>query len=778
MSTTQCSTIAGIVVSFFVLITSARAQNVSAPTDSATSNNDSEMTEIVVTARRRAENLQTTPVSVTALSAQDMLSANVADLTDLTNVTSGLRFTGEGSGYNTNITLRGLDKNASSSASSPSVVIYFADVPRTGEAQSLPVYDLQDVEVLKGPQGTLFGRNALGGAILLNPKAPSFDEDGYVRASVGNFEYSAVEGALNIPVINDVVVLRVATQIRRRDGFARDLTYGEKLENVDQDSFRVSLLLKPTDYLTNTTVTDIFNSHEAGNALVLVGINPAIVPFIDPLLQSSLAQQQANGPRNVVSAVPDPFVNVSNVIVANTTIFTANNAFSIKNVLGFQRNKESIRQNSDGVDIPDIILNKIYASNVYTQAFSEELQFDAKALDDKLSSIGGAFYSNQTPWGTQGTNSQSFSFYGSSPPTASSTYLKIRSEALYEQVGYDLSRIASGLKIDAGVRYTWEQLRQCGGNLATTPININDFLSYDDCNELAASNQPGLGILESKEGAPTWTLDLDYQASDRAFVYVVTRRGFREGGINSPLFDTPNTTMNGPGQKDLRPYQTWNPETLTDVEVGAKTNWEVAGWSGKTDVAVFRGDYKNAVQFINVVGLITPDAGYPNFGSFGYNSGELTISGVELDAAVSPTRGLTFSGNASYVNQKVDSVNTVPPFPTPAVNLPSPKVSYTLAGDWVIPYQPVRTEVVAHADFFYTQQYQVQSAYVPGYQLTNARLDFNHINGTPFSMSLFLANAFDKAYIKAPSIVLSGFPTHSATFGEPRMFGAEFTYRW
>jgi iron complex outermembrane recepter protein len=778
MSTPKYSFVAAAILLSSVFSIGANAEDLPASPSSQSNSDQSEIPEILVTARRRAENLQTTPVSVTALSAQEMLSANVTDLTDLTNVTSGLRFTGEGSGYNTNITLRGLDKNASSSASSPSVVIYFADVPRTGEAQSLPVYDLEDVEVLKGPQGTLFGRNALGGAILLNPKKPTFDDDGYVRASVGNFDYSAVEAALNIPILNDVAVLRVAGQIRRRDGFARDLTYGEKLENVDQDSMRVSLLLQPADRLSNTTVADYFDSHEAGNALVLVGVNPGIVPFIDPLLQTSLTQQEVNGPRNVVSSVPDPFVNVSNIMVANTTVFTVNRDFSIKNVLGFQKNKESLRQNSDGLDIPGIILNKIYVSNVYTQSFSEELQFEGKALNDKLNSIGGAFYSNQTPAGTQGTNSQSFSFFGSSPPTASSTYIKIRSEAIYEQVGYDLSSIASGLKLDAGVRYTWEQLRQCGGNLANIPTDINDFISYDGCNALAATNQPGLGILESKEGAPTWTVGLDYQATDRVFLYVVSRRGFREGGINSPLFDTPNTTANGPGQRDLRPYQTWNPETLTDVEIGAKTNWEIGGWNGKTNIAVFRGVYKNAVQFINVVGQITPDAGFPQFGSFGYNSGQLTLSGVELDAAVSPLRGLTFSGNASYFNQKVDSVNTVAPFATPVVNLPSPKVSYTLAGDWVIPYQPFRADIVAHADFFYTQKYQVQTANVPGYQLTNARLDFNHINGTGLSASLFLANAFDKVYIKAPSIVLPGFPSNTATFGEPRMYGVEFTYRW
>jgi iron complex outermembrane receptor protein len=777
MSTTKCSFVAAMALLASVLTGSAIAGDLSVSTAPKSNSDQYELPESLVTARRRAENLQTTPVSVTAISAQELTSAQVEDLTDLTNVTSGLRFTGEGSGYNTNITLRGLGKNASSSASSPSVVIYFAEVPRTGEAQSLPVYDLADVEVLKGPQGTLFGRNALGGAILINPKSPTFDHDGYVRASVGNFKYYAVEAALNIPVVSDVAALRVAGQIRRRDGFARDLTYGEKLENLDQDSVRVSLLLRPNDRLTNTTVADYFNAHEAGNALVLVGIQ-GTVPFIVPLLQSSLAQQQANGPRNVVSAVPKPFVNISNIMVANTTIFTIDGAFSVKNVMGFQRNKESIRQNSDGLDIPGIILNKIYVSNVYTQAFSEELQFEGRGLNDKLNYIGGAFYSNQTPAGPQGTNSQSFSFFGNSPPTAGSTYIKIRSEALYGQVGYDLSSIATGLKLDAGFRYTWEQLRQCGGNLANTPTNINDFLSYDDCNALAATNQPGLGILESKEGAPTWTLGLDYQASDRVFLYVVTRRGFREGGINSPLFNTPNTTTNGPGQRDLRPYQTWNPETLTDVEVGAKTNWEIGGWNGKTNVAVFRGTYKNAVQFINVVGQVNPDAGFPQFGSFGYNSGQLTLSGVELDTAVSPVRGLTFSGNASYFNQKVDSANTVPPFPTPVVNLPSPRVSYTLAGDWVIPNQLFRAEIVAHADFFYTQRYQVQTANVPGYQLTNARLDLNRINGTGLSVSFFLANAFDKAYIKAPSIVLPAFPSNTATFGEPRMYGAEFTYRW
>jgi iron complex outermembrane receptor protein len=777
MSTFKCSCVAaiGLLVSAFAM--EAAAEVSATVTTEQSSGDQSEIPEILVTARRRTENLQTTPVSITALLAQALQSANVQDLTDLTRVTPGMRFTGEGSGYNTDVTLRGVGKNAASSASSPSVVLYFADIPRTGEAQALPVYDLEDVQVLKGPQGTLFGRNALGGAILVNPKQPGFNNDGYVTASVGNFKYSALEGAVNVPIASDIAALRVAGQLNRRAGFARDLTYGEKLENLDQNSVRVSLLLQLTDRITNTTIGDYFDAHEAGNAFVLVGVRTGIVPFIDPLLQASLAQQQANGPRNVASAVPNPFINISNVMVVNTTKFTVNSDFSIKNIMGLQRNKESIRQNSDGLNIPGIILNKIYVSNVYTQSFSEELQFAGKTLNDKLDYIGGLFYSNQTPAGTQGTNSTSFSFFNSSPATATSTYLKIRSEAVYGQVGFDLSSIATGLKLDAGFRYTWEQMRQCGDTFLN-PINISDFISYDGCNQLASLNQPGLGILQLKERAPTWTIGLDYQASGRVFLYAVTRRGFREGGINSPLFDTPNTTINGPGQRNLQPYQTWGPETLTDVELGAKTNWQIGSAIGKVNIAVYQGKYKNEVQSINVTGLVNPDAGFPQFASFGYNSGDLTISGVDLDVSISPVRGLTFSGNAAYVNQKVDSINTIPPFPTPAVNLPSPRLSYTLAGDWVIPFRPLRTEIAAHADFFYTQQYQIQTAEVPGYQLTNARLDFNRINGTGFSASLFLINAFDKIYIKAPSIVSPAFPSNTATFGEPRMYGAAFSYRF
>ena len=135
--------------------------------DEAADNAVSVLGDIIVTARRREESAQTVPVAITALSTAALETRSVRTLSDLTSATPGLRFAREGNANNASISLRGLNKIAASSTGTPAVVVYLADVPLPGEGLNLPTFDLANVQVLKGPQGTLFGRNTIGGAVLV-----------------------------------------------------------------------------------------------------------------------------------------------------------------------------------------------------------------------------------------------------------------------------------------------------------------------------------------------------------------------------------------------------------------------------------------------------------------------------------------------------------------------------------------------------------------------------------------------------------------------------------
>ena len=187
------STCAGIAVAIGLSIpASAQAQSAAANEGTAAPAATSEQRDIVVTARRRAESAQSVPVSITALGREALETRSVRSLDDLTKVSPGLRFAGEGNSNVSAISLRGLSKIAASSTGTPAVVVYFSDVPLPGEGLALPTFDLSSVQVLKGPQGTLFGRNTIGGAVLVTPEAPSYTLGGYGRVSFGNLDYNTV----------------------------------------------------------------------------------------------------------------------------------------------------------------------------------------------------------------------------------------------------------------------------------------------------------------------------------------------------------------------------------------------------------------------------------------------------------------------------------------------------------------------------------------------------------------------------------------------------------
>ncbi|MCF8709537.1 TonB-dependent receptor plug domain-containing protein [Rhizorhapis sp. SPR117] len=179
--------------------------------------------DIIVTARRREENLQDVPVSIVAFSQEGIRQNNVASAADLGRVAPGLvAYTGNSvSSTQNSFAIRG--RGLLFGAAAGSVETYFAEVPLSANYSSpeLPAqfFDLASVQVLKGPQGTLFGRSTTGGAVLVQPAAPTNDWEGYGRVQLGNYNNVQVEGALNIPVIDDVLAIRLAGQHWKRDGY-------------------------------------------------------------------------------------------------------------------------------------------------------------------------------------------------------------------------------------------------------------------------------------------------------------------------------------------------------------------------------------------------------------------------------------------------------------------------------------------------------------------------------------------------------------------------------
>jgi iron complex outermembrane receptor protein len=223
------------------------------------------LAEIVVTAQRRSASKQTTPVSISAFSADTLVSNGVESAADLQKLTPGVVLNGAGNTDNTTFTIRGQGK-AVIGPGLPSVITYVNEVPLPSWGSSPPTFDVNNVQILKGPQGTSFGRNTTGGAVLVYTNQPTNSLGGYAQAQYGDYNDAEFQGALNVPVIDQKLAVRVATDIQRRDGYTRNLATGRNLDDKHSNALRVSVLMQPIDALKNVLEADYisYNPHGVG----------------------------------------------------------------------------------------------------------------------------------------------------------------------------------------------------------------------------------------------------------------------------------------------------------------------------------------------------------------------------------------------------------------------------------------------------------------------------------------------------------------------------------
>jgi len=363
-------------------------------------------------------------------------------------------------------------------------------------------------------------------------------------------------------------------------------------------------------------------------------------------------------------------------------------------------------------------------------------------------------------------------------------HVRNKNYALFGQMTYKLT---DTLSATAGIRYSWDKVSACGGTIGT------EYQTDRTCRTVAATGAiDGVGVVNNKGQAPSWTLGLDWKPSQDLLVYITSRRGYRGVNVNTPLFETRFTTGGtdpacgfGTGQcVDLRPFQKTGEEKLTDVEIGEKYDFRLGGGRGRINTAFFYSKYKNALQFLNAQALIPSTApDNPTNASFGVNAADLSIYGVEIEASVSPTRNLTVSFNGAATKVKVDKV-TLPPvagisFTKSDVNTYTPTFSGTVSGSWTLPVQPLDGSLILNGDIFMTADFGGQyGEKLPGYQLVNARLDWKQIGGTGLDLAVFVRNLTKERYFAAPDVLLKSFPVSSVSVGDPRTYGVTAAYRF
>ncbi|MET0374183.1 MAG: TonB-dependent receptor plug domain-containing protein, partial [Rhizorhabdus sp.] len=264
--------------------------------------------DIVVTAQRREESLSRVPLSVAALSADTLQTRVVTQEQDLASLVPGLVVKNGQNQNQLSFTLRGQTLDPFSGAS-PAVLTYLNEVPFTGGNSATAFFDFSSVQVLKGPQGTLFGRNATGGAVLYASTKPGEDLGGFLTFRAGERQLVQVQGAIDIPLVPEKLLIRVAGDFQKQNGYVRNVLTGNTLGDIDNKSGRVTIVARPAEGIENTTVLaysnfggtenngQLYSYYPTGstNRSAQTGINYNLTTTLDTLYNLGLFPGVGNG---------------------------------------------------------------------------------------------------------------------------------------------------------------------------------------------------------------------------------------------------------------------------------------------------------------------------------------------------------------------------------------------------------------------------------------------------------------------------------------------------
>jgi iron complex outermembrane receptor protein len=757
--------------------------------------------EIVVTARRKEEKLQTVPVAITAFTPAAIEEKHIESGSDLQHYVPGLTSSQETRDEQV-FYLRGQGPNGGQGGS-PGVVTYFAEVPFNGSGPGI-YFDLDNLQVLRGPQGTLFGRNTTGGAVLFEPKRPTNNFEGYVQAEFGDYNLHGEEGAINVPIVDDKLMVRAAFNIDQRDGFTHDYTTGKDLDNRDYWAFRLGVTWRPTDDFENYLVYDSLYSHTNGTGVVLQAINGFRSPtnnasqettFVQtfcsfepapcPIINQLLSNQAKVGPRGTFTTPGLGGLDKTySYGITDIAKYDLTDDIQVKNIFGYRVLKNLLRYDLDGMPLPVIDFITPNGWNLSNSQYSDELQFQGKSADGAFSWITGAFFEFLHPEGyTQavlGTDSAAFPHGGILLPVqviANAMGQNAlgpqgetqRSEALFLQGTYDFSKISDaleGLKFTAGARYSWDY--HSNSNFTSTlvdlrPLNLSflpPFL-FTKCAPCIYENHTFQ--------APTWTGGFDYQVDPETLVYVKASRGFKSGGFNGA--GNPNFGIK------------YESEYVTDVEIGLKADWDIEGMKLRTNVDGFHDDYRNAQRSVGVLVQTVP-APSPKSATTLVANGDATIEGMEFEGTLLPFKGMELTASWTYIHARYDKF--IIPTVGDETDLPypfTPKNKFGFTARYQLPFIPEEAgDVFLQASYVHTGRVQYATSDIepygnePGYGLTDLNVEWDNAFRQPIDVTFFMTNVTDNL-VKLGNVGIynsSGYV--SGIYNEPQMWGFRVKY--
>jgi iron complex outermembrane receptor protein len=688
---------------------------------------DQNPSDIIVTARRVEEKLQDVPISITVFNQRQLANNNVTNGKDLAQFTPNLAVNSRYGSDNTVFTIRGFYQEQRTFST---VGVFFADVvaPRGSGATfggdgagPGALFDLANIQVLKGPQGTLFGRNVTGGAVLLVPQKPTGKFEGYVEGSLGDYDMRRIQAVVNLPV-GETFRLRLGLDRQTRDGYLQNIgrfgdgRFGNKgMGNVDYWAFRASAVADLTPNLENYTIVSYANTKSNGVIpKILTAYNTNINALGQPTpgatsfgsaATAQLARESATGNFWTVSnRLPDSQSVTETWQVINTTTWHSSDTLTIKNIASYGQFTGTTNLDlfgnyfiAAGVTPGTEQLNQVAGfafthgnpdanNNTNAQSsFVEELQFQGNLMDNRLNWQAGAYIELNDPLGWSGVQTASNTActdittlncensvplpgvaplpVGAVGGTSSYSLSKttFRDYALYAQASYD---ITSQLKLTAGFRYTWDKMTTQLINetfIFSTPANTST--ARFRCTNLTAPGYSGSG------GAGT-TYPFVY--AQRMDVCQQTLKKDTQAptwlvGLDyKPMDDLLLYAKYSRGYRQgglaifgPDPIQPFDKESVDVYEAGTKFAWHGAV-PGIFNLTGFYNNFRDQqVQFGVACVAAAPGFTVPCAGNAAIlNAGKSRMYGLEAELNLRPFQGMQLGVSYGYLNAKLKEITT------------------------------------------------------------------------------------------------------------------------
>jgi iron complex outermembrane receptor protein len=644
-----------IVAASFVLEANVAAQ---APgkQDPAAEREDA-LQSVVVTARRREERLQDTPIAVTALSGQDLERQQVIATTDLDKVAPNIQFHSYGTLTGNNsaaqVFIRGIGQTDATPAVDPGVGIYIDEV-YMGRAVggAMEFRDIASVQILRGPQGTLFGRNTIGGAVLLTTNAPGENAGSSVRVGVGDDNLRELFGAFDLP-INDAWAARVALGGRQRDGYVKRVFDGKDLGDEDMYTGQLALRWMPSDRFDLIFRTDYTKEDENGSPFVFREINEAATfvgaasiaagcpdildPLPPPVLVGPLADPRCGNDSQALGRFTNGGTYPATSTLENRGVslvarWDVNEYLTLKSITSDRRLKWTGTRDADNT--PLLILHTNYNSR--SDQFSQELQAVVDA--ERLKGVFGLYWFDEdsfdrllVPLGNPGTSYDT-----------QRVWMDTEARAAFTEWTFSFTDAFSAT---AGVRYTKETKGLQSIMFNVSPATAEEPPAPTALCPFAGPPPTQTGCLfittnrfERKFSSTTASASVQYRFNDRVMTYLSWSEGFKSGGFNQRYNAAP------PGNEPI----SFADETAESFEIGIKSD---PTDRLRVNVAIFSTDYDD-IQMTYRLGVVP----------LLFNAGKASIDGAELELAFAPNRDLKIDASIGYLDAGFDSITPPPPF--------------------------------------------------------------------------------------------------------------------